>query len=127
MDVFVKYFRRLVQQNAATIYQRSTETNASYPVLVSEMQKLLTDPEQPTKVAESIDTNEGDLFRDFDLSGFMNHFELDPVAKTALALACRAANKTDIRTKGQSTLVFEIMHTDAGQLMPSYRTPAVNF
>jgi CCR4-NOT transcription complex subunit 1 len=103
MDVFVKYFRRLVQQNAAIIFQgggRSIDTNGLYPMIVTEMQKLWKDPEQPARIAESIDTNEGDLFRDFDLSGFMAHFELDPIAKTALALACRSASKTDIRTKG---------------------------
>jgi CCR4-NOT transcription complex subunit 1 len=103
MEVFTKYFRRLVQQNAPQIFQNGARNadNGSYHIILSEVQKLSTDPEQPAKIAESIDTNEGDLFRDFDLSTFVAHFQLEPVTKTALALACRSANKTDIRTKGQ--------------------------
>lgn len=104
MEVFTKYFRRLVQQNAGYIFPsggRSAEPNGNYQVLVSEMQLLRKKPEQASKIVESIDTNEGDLFRDFDLSTFMSHFQLDPIAKTNLALACRSANKTDLRTKGK--------------------------
>jgi CCR4-NOT transcription complex subunit 1 len=103
MEVFTKYIRRLIQQNAAQIFQsggRSAESNGTYQILMVEMQKLRKEPDQPVKVAEAIDSNEGDLFRDFDLSTFMMHFQLDPIAKMALAVACRSANKTDIRTKG---------------------------
>lgn len=104
MEVFTKYMRRLIQQNAAQIFQsgaRSAESNGNYQMLVTEMQKLRNDPEQPARIAESIDSNEGDVFRDFDLSTFMDHFQLDPVSKAALALACRSANKSDLRAKGQ--------------------------
>lgn len=107
MEVFSKYFRRLIQQNVAQIFQngaRNADPNGTYQILVSEMLKLLTDPEQPAKIAESIDSNEGD-FRDFDLASFMKHFQLDPISKMALALACRTANKSDIRTKGESPLM----------------------
>lgn len=104
MEVFTKYFRRLIQSNAAQIFPgggRSAEPNGSYQMLIAEVQKLRREPEQADKIAESLDTNEGDLFRDFDLAAFMSHFQLDPIAKTALALACRSANKTDLRTKGK--------------------------
>jgi len=66
------------------------------------MQKLQKEPEQVAKIAESLNVNEGDLFRDFDLSTFMSHFQLDDISKTALALACRSASKADLRTKGES-------------------------
>ncbi|KAF2280315.1 Not1-domain-containing protein [Westerdykella ornata] len=107
MDVFTKYFRRLVQQNAAQLFPsggRNVEPNGSYDLLLAEMQKLRTDPKQPAKIAESIDSNDGDLFRDFDLSTFMTHFQLDPIAKMAFALACRSASKSDIRAKADAIL-----------------------
>ena len=107
MEVFSKYFRRLLQNNAAQIFStggRTAEPNGSYQILVTEVQKLRKDPEQAGKIAESIDTTEGDLFRDFDLATFVSHFQLDPIAKTVLALACRSATKADLRTKGQYLL-----------------------
>lgn len=104
MEVFSKYFRRLLQSNAPQIFPGSAkggDNSGSYGLLVEEMHKITRDPQQAYKIAESIDTTEGDLFRDFDLSTFMEHFKLDPVAKTTLALACKTTSKTDLRTKGE--------------------------
>ncbi|KAL2677919.1 CCR4-Not complex component, Not1-domain-containing protein [Phyllosticta citricarpa] len=104
MEVFSKYFRRLLQGNASQIFPgsaKSSDNTGSYPLLVGEMQKITQDPQQAYKIAESIDTTEGDLYRDFDLSTFMEHFKLDPVGKTTLALACKTTSKPDLRTKGK--------------------------
>jgi CCR4-NOT transcription complex subunit 1 len=100
MEVFSKYFRRVLQNNAAHVFgtgARSAETNGSYQILVAEMQKLRKEAEQADKIAESLSSSEGDLFVDFDLSTFVSHFKLDPLAKGMLALACR---RTDLRQKG---------------------------
>lgn len=105
MEVYTKFFRRLLQSNASQIFPgfgRSSESSGSYNLLVGEVQKLTQDPDQAYKIAESIDTSENDVFRDFDLSRFMDHFHLDPLAKTALALACKKASKPDLRNKGTS-------------------------
>lgn len=107
MEVFSKYLRRLLQGNAGQIFPgagRNSENSGSYSLLVSEMQKIRHDPQQASKIAESVDTPEGDLFRDFDLSTFMAHFKLDPVAKTTLALAFKSASKADLRTKADAIL-----------------------
>lgn len=60
------------------------------------------DIEQAQKIAETIDTSEGDIFRDFDLSTFLDHFKLDTISKVALALAFKTATKSDLRAKGMS-------------------------
>jgi CCR4-NOT transcription complex subunit 1 len=89
MEVFSKYFRRVLQNNAVTIFgtgARDADPNGSYQILLTEIHKIRQDAEQANRIAESISSNEGDLFRD-----------LDSVAKTLLALACR---KTDLRAKG---------------------------
>jgi CCR4-NOT transcription complex subunit 1 len=102
MEVFSKYFRRVLQNNAAQVFGtggRNTEPNGSYQILVTEIQKLRKEPEQADKIAESISSNEGDLFRDFDLSTFISHFQMDPISRAMLALACR---RTDLRAKGGS-------------------------
>jgi CCR4-NOT transcription complex subunit 1 len=112
MEVFSKYFRRVVQNNATHIFgtgARNADPNGSYQILVTEMQKLRKEPEQADKIAESISSNEGDLFRDFDLPTFVAHFKLDPIAKTMLALACR---RTDLRSKGAFLDTQVITYTD---------------
>ena len=103
MEVFAKYFRRLLVGNFSQIFpgtNKSTEYGGNYQLLVQEMQKVSTDPEQASKIAETIDSSEGDVFRDFDLSTFMEHFKLDPVAKITLALAFKSVSRSDLRIKG---------------------------
>ena len=109
MEVFPQYFRRLLQNNAAAIFpgcarqSTDTATAGNYQLLVQEMQKIPTEAHQASKIAEALNTNEGDLFRDFDLYALVDHFRLDPLAKVTLALACRKASKADLRTKGTTT------------------------
>lgn len=105
MDVYSKYFRRLLTGNAHQIFpgisSKSSENAGQTQLLVQEMQKVSLDPEQTQKIVDSIDTAEGgDIFRDFDLSTFLDHFHLDPISKTALALSFTSANRPDLRTKG---------------------------
>lgn len=105
MEVFSKYFRRLLTGNAPQIFpgvNKSVENAGNYPLLVQEMQKVSQDIEQAQKIAETVDTSEGDIFRDFDLSTFLDHFKLDPLVKVSLALAFKTANKSDLRAKGES-------------------------
>ena len=106
MELFSKYFRRLLQGNHAQIFSptgRPAEPSSPYHLLVGEMQRLRHDPQQAEKIAESIDTTEGDLFRDFDLSGFMDHFKLDAISRFSLSLALKDASKPDLRSKGEVT------------------------
>lgn len=103
MEVFAKYFRRLLLGNSPQIFpgiNRNVENPGNYQLLVQEMEKITQDPLQASKIAEIIDTSEGDIYRDFDLGTFMEHFKLDPLAKTLLASAFLHVSKTDLNTKG---------------------------
>ena len=111
MEVFSKYFRRLLLGNASQIFpgvSKTVENSASYPLLVQEMEKVTQDTEQAQKIAETVDGSEGEstIFRDFDLSTFLDHFKLDPLAKVELSLAFKMVNKSDLRAKGKSCLLF---------------------
>lgn len=109
MEVFSKYFRRLLTGNAPQIFpgvNKSVENAGNYPLLVQEMQKVSSDIEQAQKIAETVDTSEGDIFRDFDLSTFLDHFRLDPIVKVALALAFKMTNKSDLRAKGKFFMFY---------------------
>jgi CCR4-NOT transcription complex subunit 1 len=105
MDVYTRYFSRLVVGNAPQIFpgslNRSVANPGNYQLLVNEVRKVAHDVEQAGKIAESIETATEDIFRDFDLSTFMEHFKLDALEKTILALACKATARPDLRTKGK--------------------------
>ena len=106
MEVYPQYFRRLLQSNAGAIFPGSgrqtadSATAGNYQLLVQEMQKILQESQQAPNIAEALDTNESDVFRDIDLAALMDHFRLDSIAKVALAVSCRRASKADLRTKG---------------------------
>lgn len=104
MEVFSKYFTRLVAGNAPQIFpglNRPVSNPGNYHILVGEMRKIAHDPEQASKIAESIESGTEDIFRDFDLSTFMEHFKLDALEKTLLALAFKLGSRTDLKTKGE--------------------------
>ena len=112
MEVFSKYFRRLLSGNAPQIVpgtNKAVENAGNYPLLVQEIQKVSQDMDQAGKIAETIDTSEGDIFRDFDLSTFLDHFRLVPLAKVALILAFKNVTRSDLRTKGLYIFIsFEV-------------------
>ncbi len=106
MEVFPKYFARLVAGNAASIFpglprQPSGQGGGTYKMLTDEMRKISINKEQAGKIAESIDTSTEDIFRDFDRSTFMDHFKLDALEKTILALAFKRSSQSDLKTKGR--------------------------
>lgn len=102
MEVFSKHLTRLVTQNAATIFSGGSNrpSSANYQLLVELMVKISTDVDHAPKIAESIETGTEDIFRDFDLSTFMEHFKLDALEKTILALAFKLGSRSDLKTKG---------------------------
>jgi CCR4-NOT transcription complex subunit 1 len=104
MDVFTKYFAKLVTQNAAVIFganRPDADSAGSYAMLKTEMEKISHDLSQAPKIADSIETATEDLFRDFDLSTFMEHFRLDALEKTILALAFKSGSRSDLIAKGK--------------------------
>lgn len=103
MDVFTRYFARLVAANASQIFpglNRPVANPGNHHLLVAEMRKLPREFAQARKIAESIETGTEDIFRDFDLSTFMEHFQLDALEKTLLALAFKLGPRADLKTKG---------------------------
>ncbi len=90
--------------NAPQIFpglNRSVANPGNYQILVNEVRKVSHDVEQAGKIAESIETANEDIFRDFDLSTFMEHFKMDALEKTILALAFKTCSRADLKTKGK--------------------------
>ncbi|KAL5315548.1 hypothetical protein ACEPPN_016416 [Leptodophora sp. 'Broadleaf-Isolate-01'] len=107
MEVFQKYFSRLVVGNASTIFpgpNRPIANPATYPILHDEIGKISHDVDQARRIAESIETANEDIFRDFDLSTFMDHFKLDALEKTILALAFKTGSRSDLKTKADAII-----------------------
>ena len=107
MDVFTKYFRRLILSNAAQIWHNARpDSSGSYSILLGEVQKVSTDPQQAAKIVEAVEfgDKEGDIFKDFDMSTFMDHFQLKTIGKFALASAFKKSSKPDQRAKADGIL-----------------------
>ncbi|KAH6647533.1 CCR4-Not complex component, Not1-domain-containing protein [Truncatella angustata] len=107
MEVFPRYFARLVAQNAGTIFQGSSRpapNSGDYSLLVAEMDKISHDLDQAGKIADSIETGTDNVFRNFDLSTFMEHFKLDALEKTILALAFKFGSDPNLKTKADAIL-----------------------
>ncbi|QIW95080.1 hypothetical protein AMS68_000598 [Peltaster fructicola] len=110
MEVFAQYFRRLLTSSANIVFTpqgRAPPENAAsgnYQLLVKEVQKLLEDSAQAYKIADALSSGEGDLYRDFDLSTFVAHLIVHPIARIALLLALRNSPKADLRSKADVLL-----------------------
>ncbi|TPX18086.1 uncharacterized protein E0L32_011856 [Thyridium curvatum] len=108
MEVYTKYISRLIASNGSTIFPGTKAppggNKDNYKLLVAEMGKIALDVDQARKIAESVETGTEDLFRDFDLSTFMEHFRLDALEKTALALAFKLGPRSDLKTKADAIL-----------------------
>lgn len=102
MEVFSRYFARLVAGNAPKIFNsnRPVANPGTEQLLIAEIRKIAQDPAQARKIAESIETGNEEVFRDFDLSTFMEHFRLDALEKTILALAFKLGTRQDLKLKG---------------------------
>ena len=103
MEVFSYTFRKLIRQHASRIFgsDNTSDPAGSWTLLVNEVQKIRQDPDQARKIADAIDITEGEPFRDFDVSTFMDKFKMDPVSKCMLALSLKNASKADLKTKGR--------------------------
>lgn len=111
MEAFSRSFCRLVAQNAGTIFpgaNRPATRSGDYSYLVQEMSQISHNPEQAGKIAEAIETGTEEIFRNFDLSTFMEHFKLDALEKTILALAFKFGSAPDLKTKGMRSLSNEL-------------------
>ncbi|KAF9875986.1 ccr4-not transcription complex subunit [Colletotrichum karsti] len=106
MEVFAKYFTRLVAAHAGQIFlgQPRPGGNGNFHLLMNEMKKISHDVDQANKIAESIETGTEDIFRDFDMSTFMEAFKLDALEKTILALAFKMGSRPDLKTKADAIL-----------------------
>ena len=103
MEVFAKYFQRLVVGNSPHIFpgiNRNVENPGNHQLLVEEIEKASQSTEQAKKIAEIIDSAEGDIYRDFDLATFIGHFHLNPIANAIIASAFTEVTRTDLRKKG---------------------------
>lgn len=109
MEVYQKFFSRLVVSNASTIFpglNRPIGNPGNYQLLVAEVKKVAEDDKQASKIAEAIETASEDIFRDFDLATFMEHFKLDALEKTILALAFKTGSRTDLKNKGMDRFLL---------------------
>ncbi|EWC46218.1 hypothetical protein DRE_04596 [Drechslerella stenobrocha 248] len=122
MEVYTKLIRRLITGNAPTIFpdiSRPIENPHNYRLLAEEVQKASENTNLARDIAEAIAGNDADLFKDFDLAGFMRHFNLDALGRSVFALGFKQSPKADLRTKAH-----EIITNAFGSMLEILANPA---
>ncbi|EGX43660.1 hypothetical protein AOL_s00215g396 [Orbilia oligospora ATCC 24927] len=107
MEVYTKLIRRLITGNAPTIFpniNRQIENPHNYKLLVEEVHKASESTNSAKDIAEAIAGNDTDLFKDFDLAGFMRHFNLDALGRSVFALGFKNSPKADLRNKAHDII-----------------------
>ena len=103
MELYETYFRRLLHSSWSLVFPNDGRPGAnnaeSHQLLVQELDKLSTDPQQAEKVAQALDASEA---HDFNYAAFVDHFRLAPFPKTALLVASRIVARPDQRRKGKA-------------------------
>lgn len=104
--LFLKMLQRLIVNNASTIWgtARSAEPPGNYRLLADEIRKVTMDTTQAAKIVEAVDSGDSEVFRNFDLSTFLEHFKINALGKIVLASAFKRSSKLDLRTKGELLL-----------------------
>lgn len=80
---------RLATNGASTPYDASTNLPAR--LLAQEIQRLARDPFLADRFRDGVDKAEGDIFRNFDLTRFVERMGLRPIEKVILASSIVAA------------------------------------
>lgn len=109
MEVFHKFFRRLVTSHAHTIFSpisKQPDNPSSYRLLAQHVKEIANSPEDSkAKFADCITSSDNDPFRDFDLHVFMRHFDLDGLERTILALGFASSPRVDLSSKGKQLII----------------------
>lgn len=91
IETYLHFIRRLILQSqprlapAAPPAAFDASTNLTFRLLVQETQRLARDPFLADRFRDGIDKGEGDTFRSFDLSRFMDRVGLRPLEKLVLS------------------------------------------
>jgi CCR4-NOT transcription complex subunit 1 len=105
MEVFTQYFRRAVSQNAPAIFDGREPDHGSFKLLQQEMNKVASDADQASKIAETIDSFKDDIYKDFDLAKFSSFFfSSDPISQILLIIAFTRCTRPDLRNKADKVL-----------------------
>jgi len=106
MEVYHKFFRRLVASHSNTIFSpisKQPDNPSEYRLLIQHVKALANSPEEAkVKFADCIGSLDNQIFHDFDLSVFMRHFDLDGLERSILALGFESSAKPELQSKGES-------------------------
>ena len=85
------------------------------------MKLVSQDEEKSQKIAVALDNGSEELFRDFELSAFLDHFKLDALEQTLVALAVKEHCRSDLKMKGiyfgsRSRILHQLISINSSRL-----------
>ncbi|KAI0698481.1 Not1-domain-containing protein [Cytidiella melzeri] len=97
LDTYLHFIRRLIVHSNNKISSASSpasfdgSSNLPFKLLVQEVQRLARDPFLADRFRDGVDRGEGDVFRNFDFSRFVERLGLRPLERLVLASSFVAA------------------------------------
>lgn len=106
MDINGRALRKLINDNYTSIVSPSggSPRGNDFRILVDMVKSIANSPDNSKeRFAEAITPDAPEpskIFKDFDLSAFLNGLGLDPLERAVLALGFKDHPKEDLRVKG---------------------------
>lgn len=118
VGTYLHFIRRLIVHSQGRLAANVTFDNSTaltFQLLVQETQRLARDPYLADRFRESVDKGEGDVFRNFDLSRFVDRVGLRPLEQLILAssFVSSSAQLSRKELEGQAAAIIRIEFEDA--------------
>lgn len=116
MDIKQKAMRKIIMNNYSYIMSSSSSRSfenspsSSHRLLGEQIKELASLPQDVEGTFIDVITPvtpDGEVFRDFDVSTFFNHFSLDALQKCVLAVGLKSNPRPDLRNKGPDQASFK--------------------
>lgn len=117
MEINQKVMRKIIMNNYSYIMSSSSSRSfenspsTSHRMLGEQIKELASLPQDVKEKFVDVITPvapDGEVFRDFDVPTFLNHFGLDALQKCVLAVGFKSNLRADLRNKGRECAPFNI-------------------
>ncbi|WBW71015.1 CCR4-Not complex scaffold subunit 1 [Schizosaccharomyces osmophilus] len=104
--VYHHFLRRLVQGNSYRIFGtgKSSDGLATYKLLLDELKSLTKSWALARRFSDAISGSDSEVFEDFDIETFLNHFQFSPLERTNILIGLTTSIKPSLSKKASALL-----------------------
>ncbi|KAL2315151.1 CCR4-Not complex subunit Not1 [Schizosaccharomyces pombe] len=104
--VYHHFLRRLIQGNSYRIFGtgKSSDGLATYKLLLDELKSLTKSWVMAKRFSDAISGSDSEVFEDFDIEAFLDHFQFSPLERTNLLIGLTTSVKPTLAKKASALL-----------------------